>query len=335
MGPPGVGQDGRAQPAGVIGAQRAGGHRGQGLVDQRLVPGRLGGLGGRAPGPDRLADEPGAVRAAAVGEPADGRDDPGRIAAEHGHVGERHRLAGLAQGAADQVPAFGREPRRARVPRRSPPGARTSTLPWRTRRGLGRTTRHEQKSRPAGGPLPSSSDHHILLSAPTQATVSIPPGRPVSPALPRSPAAGRGHRRRPGRERARMGSPRPAGCGRGFGAGSGSMPVITLAVRIWPFRAPASRAGGGSLVGSWAGGRSVSQSVEVVLENLGPGRVAQLGHRLGLDLADPLPGDPVGLADLIQASWAARRSARTAGTPRRPRVRAGCRAPRAAALAAG
>ena len=67
------------------------------------MPGRLGGLGGRAPGPDRLADEPGAVRAAAVGEPADGRDDPGRIAAEHGHVGERYRLACLAQGAADQV----------------------------------------------------------------------------------------------------------------------------------------------------------------------------------------------------------------------------------------
>jgi hypothetical protein len=28
--------------------------------------------------------------------------------------------------------------------------------------------------------------------------------------------------------------------------------------------------------------------------------VAQLGHDLGLDLPDPLPGDPVDLADLIQ-----------------------------------
>jgi hypothetical protein len=28
--------------------------------------------------------------------------------------------------------------------------------------------------------------------------------------------------------------------------------------------------------------------------------VAQLGHRLGLDLPDPLPGDPVDLTDLAQ-----------------------------------
>ena len=56
-----------------------------------------------AAGPDRLADEPGPERAVAVGEPADGRDDPGWITAEHGHVGERHHLARLAQNAADQV----------------------------------------------------------------------------------------------------------------------------------------------------------------------------------------------------------------------------------------
>jgi hypothetical protein len=30
------------------------------------------------------------------------------------------------------------------------------------------------------------------------------------------------------------------------------------------------------------------------------GRVVQLGHRLGLDLPDPFPGDPVDLPDLIQ-----------------------------------
>jgi hypothetical protein len=36
---------------------------------------------------------------------ADGRDDPGRIAAQRGHVGERDRLGRLAQGGADQVQA--------------------------------------------------------------------------------------------------------------------------------------------------------------------------------------------------------------------------------------
>jgi hypothetical protein len=34
---------------------------------------------------------------------ADGRDDPGRIAAQHGHVGERDRLGLPAQGGADQA----------------------------------------------------------------------------------------------------------------------------------------------------------------------------------------------------------------------------------------
>src|SRR5258705_4388524 len=76
------------------------------------------------------------------------------------------------------------------------------------------------------------------------------------------------------------------------------MPIATLAVRIWAFCASMSRADRGSLATSW--GLTAGPSVEVVPENLGSGRVAQLGHRLGLDLADPLPGDPVGLADLVQ-----------------------------------
>jgi hypothetical protein len=45
--------------------------------------------------------------------------------------------------------------------------------------------------------------------------------------------------------------------------------------------------------------------VEVVAECLGAGEVAQLGHRFGLDLPDPFPGDPVGLADLVQGTWLA------------------------------
>src|ERR1035437_7661643 len=57
--------------------------------------------------------------------------------------------------------------------------------------------------------------------------------------------------------------------------------------------------GRGSLVTSWDW-RPAVRSVEVVPEALGSGRVAQLRHGLGLDLADPLPGDPVDLADLIK-----------------------------------
>src|SRR5580693_2841277 len=46
--------------------------------------------------------------------------------------------------------------------------------------------------------------------------------------------------------------------------------------------------------------RSAQRSVQVVAEDLGAGGVAELGHGLGLDLADALPGDPVDLADLVQ-----------------------------------
>src|SRR5580700_11110196 len=77
------------------------------------------------------------------------------------------------------------------------------------------------------------------------------------------------------------------------------MPITTLAVRFWAFCAPASRAGGEPLVTSW-GCRAPVRSVEVVPEDVGPGRVPELGHGVGLDLPDPLPGDPVDLADLTQ-----------------------------------
>src|ERR1700733_9751771 len=45
---------------------------------------------------------------------------------------------------------------------------------------------------------------------------------------------------------------------------------------------------------------AAARSVEVVPQELGAGGVAELGHGLGLDLPDPLPGDPVDLADLLQ-----------------------------------
>src|SRR2546423_4504249 len=59
---------------------------------------------------------------------------------------------------------------------------------------------------------------------------------------------------------------------------------------------------------SWGG---VCLLVEVVAERLGAGGVAQLGHRLVLDLSDPLPGDPVDAADLVPCAWLAIGEAKT------------------------
>ena len=47
-------------------------------------------------------------------------------------------------------------------------------------------------------------------------------------------------------------------------------------------------------------GVSGRASVEVVAQQLGSCRVAQLGHGFGLDLPDALPGHPVDLADLVE-----------------------------------
>src|SRR5689334_5374897 len=54
-----------------------------------------------------------------------------------------------------------------------------------------------------------------------------------------------------------------------------------------------------------AAGPSVCRAallVQVVPEDLGAARVAQLRHRLGLDLPDPLTGDAVDLADLVEGA---------------------------------
>src|SRR6266480_4164651 len=40
--------------------------------------------------------------------------------------------------------------------------------------------------------------------------------------------------------------------------------------------------------------------IQVIPQDLGPGRMPELGHGLGLDLPDPLPGHAVDLADLVQ-----------------------------------
>src|SRR5206468_1555437 len=46
--------------------------------------------------------------------------------------------------------------------------------------------------------------------------------------------------------------------------------------------------------------RRVRTSVEVVAQDLRAAGVAQLRHRLGLDLTDPLAGHAVDLADLVE-----------------------------------
>jgi hypothetical protein len=53
-------------------------------------------------------------------------------------------------------------------------------------------------------------------------------------------------------------------------------------------------------------------SVEVVAQLLRPGRVAELGERLALDLADPLAGQAELAADLVERARAGRRPGRSA-----------------------
>src|SRR5689334_19887537 len=48
----------------------------------------------------------------------------------------------------------------------------------------------------------------------------------------------------------------------------------------------------------WGRSTSAEASIEVVAQDLRPRGVAQLRHRLRLDLADPLPGHTVDLSDL-------------------------------------
>src|SRR3954463_10438039 len=70
--------------------------------------------------------------------------------------------------------------------------------------------------------------------------------------------------------------------------------VVTVLTSPEPRTAasPRPETGGGSLNGRLL--------VQVVAQDLGPAGVAQLRHRLGLDLPDPFAGDPVDLADLVE-----------------------------------
>src|SRR5687767_5807054 len=52
----------------------------------------------------------------------------------------------------------------------------------------------------------------------------------------------------------------------------------------------------------WRARFSYLYSVEVIPQHLGAAGVAQLRHRLRLDLPDPLTGDPVDLADLVEGA---------------------------------
>ena len=88
MGSPGVGDDRRGERRGVVGAQDRGQRVPERGVDQRLVPGGLAQLIGGAPGPGRLADIPDAPSWVGVDEGSDRRDNPRRVQAHPGHVGE-------------------------------------------------------------------------------------------------------------------------------------------------------------------------------------------------------------------------------------------------------
>src|SRR3954447_6942245 len=91
-----------------------------------------------------------------------------------------------------------------------------------------------------------------------------------------------------------------------------------------PGTTSALSAPGVRLLAAVSAGRPTMGLVEVVPEDLGPARVAQLGHRLRLDLPDPLTRDPVDLADLVEGARLAvgetEAQADDAGLPLRQRL---------------
>lgn len=148
-----------------------------------------------------------------------------------------------------------------------------------------------------------------------------PRGRPAagSPAARRCCGPHRPRSRRPGRRRQRP-SPRFRNYSRQIRIVAEARPMHKhaagrrgeataqcdgLARRIVPgvLRGPRLHAGDGA---GRAGMRIMAAhkqgggSVEVAVKGPGSGRAAQLGHGGGFNLPDPLPGDPVDLADLFQ-----------------------------------
>ena len=81
-----IGNDRLRKRGAVIGAQKSNGAVAESQVDQRLVPGCFLYLGGRAAGPDRLADAANALPPMLTGIGEDLRDDPRRITAQFRHV---------------------------------------------------------------------------------------------------------------------------------------------------------------------------------------------------------------------------------------------------------
>ena len=75
--------------------------------------------------------------------------------------------------------------------------------------------------------------------------------------------------------------------------------------------------------------------VQVVAQDLGAGRVAQLRHGLGLDLADALTRHAVDLADLVERLRLTVGETEAHGDHARLALATGCRAPSAAAPGAG
>jgi hypothetical protein len=81
----------------VIRAQDGRGSSGERLVDQRLMPAYFACLIRRASRPHRLTHEPDPLVRVPIQECPDRRDDPGRVQAKHGHIGEGDVVAIAAE----------------------------------------------------------------------------------------------------------------------------------------------------------------------------------------------------------------------------------------------
>lgn len=84
----GVGEHSGGEAPGVVGAQDARIGVREREVDQGLLAGGFGDLGGRALGPDGFADEPDRLVRVTVDQAEHARDDSARVGAQLGHVSE-------------------------------------------------------------------------------------------------------------------------------------------------------------------------------------------------------------------------------------------------------
>src|SRR3984893_18382517 len=92
-----IGQDRLRKPDAVIGAQNSNRAVAESQVDERLMPGCLLYLRGRAAGPDRLPDKADVLATVLAGVGQNRRDDPRRVTAQLCHVSQGHVRRVIAQ----------------------------------------------------------------------------------------------------------------------------------------------------------------------------------------------------------------------------------------------